>query len=189
MKLRILAISICFFSLFVANAQDKKWSGELYYPISIGDPFGSSNQGIIGANLSYRFADLSKASLGVTLDGSWFATTFIEDSDPVQESDFRDFFLQAMAFYDTPLTPNQKLRFRGALGWAYQDASRSPAFFDNNGQIVGNTSTTGPLIGAGLTYAIAPRWFVGARTDFMFLFGDSPNRSIGLLKLGIGFRF
>ena len=170
------------------SAQDKKWSAEVYYPLSIGEAFGSSNQGIIGTSLSYRFSELGKAHLGGSVDATWFGTTFIEDSDPIQESDFRDFFLQAKAFYDTPVTDDEKLRFLGGLGWAYQRA-RSPGFITDEGEVKGNEANTGPLLSAGLAYTIFRRWFLAAKTDFLFLFGDSVSRTVGILKIGIGFRF
>ena len=185
-----LFLTVCCGLLFLsAYSQDKNWSAEVYYPISVGDSFGSSNEGLIGVNLGYRFANLGKGKLGASLDAIWFSTTFTNDSDPIQELDYRDFFLQAKVFFETPLTANEKLLFRGALGWAYQDASRSRAVFNEDGTIEGLEINTGPILGAGLTYAISPRWFLAAQTDFMFMFGESPNRTIGLTKIGVGFKF
>ena len=185
-----LFLTVCLGLLFQsAYSQDNNWSGEVYYPISIGDSFGSSNEGLLGVNLGYRFTDLGKGKLGASLDALWFSTTFTNDSDPIQELDYRDFFLQVKAFYETPLNANETLLFRGVVGWAYQRASQSPAMFTEVGAIEGLEINTGPLVGAGLTLALTPRWFVAAQTDFMFMFGESPNRTIGLTKIGVGFKF
>ncbi len=190
MRKLLPGLFIVLFTL-TANAQDKDWSLGIHYPFSLGDTFPSSNQGLIGANLSYRFANMGAGEdrLGVSLDASWFRTTTIEDSDPIQETDFRDFFLQANVFYEAPLTENKKLKFIGGLGWAIQYASRDPAFFNEEGNIEGSATNTGPVISAGLSYDFARRWYISAESDFMFMFGDSPNRTLVLTKIGVGFRF
>ena len=173
----------------MARAQDRDWSLEVHYPISLGDNFSSSNEGLLGVGAQYRFAHWGKARLGVELNASWFATTFINDSDPIQEEKFRDFFLQARMFYDAPLTANEKLRFRGALGWAYQRATGPVAFFDEQGRIQGNDEYHGPVLSAGLTYDITPRWYLSGSFDMLFQFNESENRTVGLSKIGVGFRF
>ncbi len=193
---RILPIAFTVLTCFALNAQgatdsptpERDWSFGLYYPVSIGQDFGSSNQGLIGANIGYRFAEFGKIRLGVSADATWFATTFISDSDPIQEEDYRDFFLQVRLFAEAPLTNNEKLKFIGGIGWALQRAT-GPTFFDNQGEIQGEDINSGLLLSTGLIYDFAPRWYAAGQYDLMFLSGDSPNRSVGLLKLGVGYRF
>ncbi|WP_088340111.1 outer membrane protein [Robiginitalea sediminis] len=181
------------FFLFVfglmVRAQERDWSVEAYYPVSIGESFGSSNEGLLGLGVKYRFAEWGKARVGVALDGVWFATTFINDSDPIQEEKYRDFFLQPRLFAELPLTSSEKLWLTGNLGWSFNRSTRDPAFFDTNGRVQGKDLNNGPSLGLGLRYDFAPRWFLGADTQWIFLSGDSPSRTVGLGKIGVGFRF
>ena len=84
-KLSFLLIA---FYILGSQAQDRNWSAELNYPISVGESFGASNQGVIGLGLAYRFAEFDKVKLGASLDAVWFATTSTNDTDPVQELEF-----------------------------------------------------------------------------------------------------
>lgn len=168
--------------------QDHKWSVEAYYPISVGQDFGSSNQGVIGTGLTYRFRDLGKVNLGASLDATWFATTITNDSDPIQEVDYRDFFLQPRLFGEVPLTPDEKLKLRFGLGWTI-NRSVGRLFLNSDGRLEGEEWNSGPNLNTGFTYDISTRWYLQGQYDLMFISGDSPNRTIGLLKVGAGFRF
>ena len=175
---------------FLVRGQEKNWSIEINYPVSINDAFGSSNQGTIGAGLKYRFADLGKARLGVSLDGTWFSTTIINDTDPIQELDYRDFFLQPRIFAELPITANNKFRFLGGLGWTWSRSVDGFAFFDEQGEIQGGQDWYNGLnLNLGITYDVSPRVFIHTQYDLIFLSGNRSNRTIGLLKLGGGFRF
>jgi hypothetical protein len=184
----VLTLFLTAFFLIGSRAQEKKWSAELHYPISAGESFGSSNQGVIGAGLGYRFASFGKTTLGASLEATWFATTIINDSDPIQESKYRDFFLQPRLFVEHPLTPNKRLILRAGLGWTFQQA-QGPAFVDSAGQVQGENLNSGPNLNAGLLYNLTPRWYLLGQYDLFFLSGDSPSRTIGLLKFGGGVRF
>ena len=46
-----LTLLLSTFCLIGSQAQDRNWSAELNYPISIGESFGASNQGVIGVGL------------------------------------------------------------------------------------------------------------------------------------------
>jgi hypothetical protein len=187
-KRTTLAISLCFFSLTVVNAQDENWSAEVYYPISVGASFGSSNQGIVGVGLKYRFKELGEFTLGASLDATWFATTITNDTDPIQELDYRDFFLQPRLYVERPLTADNKLRALAGLGWSFS-RTLGQTFVNGEGIVEGTDFNSGPNLNLGLTYGFAARWFVHGQYDLILSFGDLPNRSIGLLKLGVGFRF
>ncbi len=188
MKKSLLLVSI-FIIPFLMNAQDKDWSIELNYPISVGDDFGASNQGIIGVGLKYRFSTLGKLNIGASLDATWFATTFTNDSDPVQELDYRDFFIQPRIFVELPLTTNNKLHLLGGLGWTWYRSVGDTAFFDDLGELQGEDWNNGFNINVGLSYDLSPRLFLQTQYDIIFSSGDSPSREVGLLKVGAGFRF
>lgn len=168
--------------------QDHNWSAEAYYPISVGQEFGASNQGVIGTGLTYRFRDFGSVKLGASLDATWFATTITNDTDPVQEIDYRDFFLQPRIFGELPLTANEKLKFRFGLGWTF-NRSVGPLSFGFDGRLEGEEWNSGPNLNFGLTYDLSDRWYLQGQYDLMFLSGESESRTIGLLKIGTGFRF
>ena len=185
-----VALTVLLLTLTVSTAfgQNEKWSVEVYYPISVGQSFGSSNQGVVGAGLKYRFAEVGKFTLGASLDAAWFATTTTNDSDPVQELDFRDFFLQPRIFAELPLTDDNKLRALAGLGWSFS-RNLSQAFLNEEGRVEGEDFNSGLNLNLGLSYDFAPRWFVHGQYDLILSSGDLPSRTIGLVKLGVGFRF
>ncbi len=187
MRTLFTLLTLLFF-LHTSRAQDRDWSVELNYPISAGASFGASNQGVLGAGLAYRFAGAGKARLGASLDATWFATTQINDSDPVQELKYRDFFLQPRLFAELPLGSSEKLKLRGGVGWTWS-RSTGEVFFNAQGLVEGIDNNSGPNLNVGLSYDLSPRWFLQGQYDLIFSSGDSPSRTIGLVKVGAGFRF
>ena len=173
---------------FTSIAQDKKWSLEVHYPVSVGDEFGASNQGLIGAGLKYRFTTIGKFNIGASLDATWFSTTTTNDSDPIQELDFRDFFIQPRIFSELPVTPNNRLNLFGGLGWTWY-RSVGETLFNDLGEIEGEDWNNGLNLNLGFSYNLSSSWFVQAQYDLIFSSGDSPSKTIGLIKIGGGFRF
>jgi hypothetical protein len=171
-----------------ATAQERDWSFELGYPISVGASFGSSNEGVVAVRMGYRFAALGKVRLGGSLGAAWFATTFINDSDPVQELEYRDFFLQPRIFGEMPISQNGDLRLRGGLGWTWQ-RSKGERFVFGEGEVAEAANYSGPDISLGLTYDLAPRWYLQAQYELLWLSRDAPTPTIALLVVGAGFRF
>ena len=174
--------------LFI-QAQQKNWSLELSYPISVGEDFGSSNEGRVAAGLKYRFAQIGKFRVGASLDASWFSTKLIEDSNPVQEQTFRDFFLQPRFFAELPIAANNKLKLYGALGWTFSRTLSGVVFFNEEGQAEGIDWRNGPNLNLGVSYDLSSHFFLHGQYDLIFLNGEGLNSSAGLLKLGAGFRF
>ncbi len=178
-------------AVLLIQAQDNKnWSLEVSYPFSVGDSFGSSNQGTIAAGIKYRFADLGKVRLGASLDVSWFATTFVNDTDPIQELKFTDAFWQPRIFAELPISQNNKLRLSGGIGWTIAYSKEGIGFFDEQGRARGNETNFGPNLNVGLTYDVSSRFFIHTQYDFIHLSRtNSLKRNIGLIKLGAGLRF
>ncbi|NNJ87909.1 MAG: outer membrane beta-barrel protein [Eudoraea sp.] len=178
------------FGTLLTHAQDRNWSVDISYPFSVQDKFGSSNQGIVGAGLKYRFKSVGKLRLGASLDATWFSTTIINDSDPIQEFPYRDFFFQPRLFAELPLTRNNRLRFSGGIGWTWSRSINGPAFFDEFGQVQnGGQWYNGFNLNLGMSYDISSRVFFKTQYDQIFLSVDTINRNVGLIKLGAGFRF
>lgn len=188
MKKTLLSAILCI-GFTVVNAQDKDWSIEIGYPISVGDEFGASNQGVISAGLKYRFATAGKLRIGASLDATWFSTTSTNDSDPIQEFKMKNFFIQPRIFGELPITKNDKLNLLGGLGWTWNRSVERLAFFDDQGEVQGDDWNNGFNLNLGLSYNLSTRWFVQAQYDLIFLSGDSPSRNVGLIKVGAGFRF
>lgn len=59
---------LCFNLLYLVSittlAQDKKWSVEANYPISIAGDLGNDNPGVIDIGIKYRFLDLKAGKIG-----------------------------------------------------------------------------------------------------------------------------
>jgi opacity protein-like surface antigen len=188
--IRSFSCTFILLSTIITTAQDNNWSIEVSYPISINDAFTSSNQGTIGAGMKYRFADLGKLRLGVSADVTWFTTTIVNDSDPVQEFKYRDVFFQPRLFVEGPLSRNGRLRFSGGIGWTWLNSRGGSAFFDEFGRIQGGEDwALGLNLNIGLIYDITPSIYVQTQYDQIFLSGDASDGNIGLIKLGGGFRF
>ncbi|QBA65466.1 outer membrane beta-barrel protein [Muriicola soli] len=187
--IRSLFCAFLLLCTFVTTAQDKNWSIEVSYPISTNDAFASSNQGTLGAGIKYRFVDLRKFRLGVSADITWFATTIVNDSDPVQEFNYRDVFIQPGFFVEGPLSANGKLRFSAGVGWTWLYSRGGRAFFDEFGRVQGVDWANGLNLNIGLIYDITPSIFVQTQYDHLFISGDVTDGNIGLIKLGGGFRF
>jgi len=161
---------------------------ELNYPVSIGENFGASNQGLFGLGLKYRFGTYGNWRLGASLDASWFSTEFVRDSDPLQTDKVRDFFMQPRFFAALPVTQNGKLQFLVGLGWALYRVSEE--------NFIGEQSTaktvnwnSGLNANTGLTIDISNSWFLATQFDLILSSGETANRTIGLMKIGAGYRF
>ncbi|MDG1571363.1 hypothetical protein OZ410_03490 [Robiginitalea sp. M366] len=187
--IRLLLLLVLWLLGHAVQAQTQPWNASVHYPISIGDSFRSSNQGIIGLEIGRTFAQWGKARIGASLAGSWFATTIINDSDPVQENKYRDAFFSGKFFAEWDLDQAKRLHLQTGLGWGYQTSRFSPAFFDANGRLQGEETSHGPVISLGLGYDLTPNWYVQTQVEGMGLFGKSPTSYVGLLRIGTGFRF
>ena len=188
--IRSFLCGLLILSSFYASAQDKKWSLEVSYPISVNDAFASSNEGTVGVGVKYRFVQSGKFTFGLSVDGTRFATTLVNDSDPVQEFQYRDFFFQPRFFAELPLSENGKLRLMGGVGWTWLYSKGGEAFFDENGRLQGGEEWADGLnLNLGLTYDISPSIFVQTQYDHLFFSGNTSDSNIGLFKLGGGFRF
>lgn len=183
-----LALICAIVGLSSMQAQDKDWSVELNYPVSIGENFGASNQGLLGLGLKYRFATSGKWRFGSSLDGIWFSTEFVNDSDPPQIAKVRDLFIQPRFFAALPVTQNRKLQFLVGLGWAIYRISEE--------NFIGERSTgktvnwnSGLNANTGLTFDISNSWFLATQFDLILSSGETADRTIGLMKIGAGYRF
>lgn len=183
-----LFLVLLFVGFTFIRAQDKQWSVELNYPFSIGETFGASNQGLVGLGLKYRFTTYEKWQLGASLDGTWFSTEFVADSDPPQITDVRDLILQPRFFGDLRLSENSEFHFVGGVGWTFYRVATD--FFIGNEKLSEEEDwRSGLNVNLGLTYDLSTRWFMGTQFDLILLTGDRPDSVLGLVKIGGGFRF
>lgn len=185
---KTLSIALLFMGMILVHAQEKDWSIEVNYPVSIGEDFGASNQGLFGIGTKYRFAQVGNWQLGASLDGSWFSTKFVRDSDPPQTDKVRDLFVQPRFFAALPATQNGKLQLLAGLGWtAYRISVENLVGEQSTGKTVNWNS--GLNANAGLTLDISNSWFLATQFDLILSSGESDDRTIGLMKVGAGIRF
>ncbi len=183
-----LLLPLLFLALSFTRAQDRLWSVEGYYPVSIGETFGASNQGLYGLGFKYKLGALGKWKLGASLDGSWFSTEFVGDSDPPIIDKVRDLFIQPRFYTALPLTKKGKLQLLAGLGWTIYRVSEEN-FIGTQSMMKEINWNSGLNANAGLSLDVSSRWFVATQFDQILSSGDSPDRTIGLMKLGAGFRF
>lgn len=177
-----------FLGILILRAQDKDWSIELSYPISVGDEFGSYNQGIVGLGVKYRVVTAGKLQFGPSINATWFATTTTNDSDPIQQLEFRDFFFQPRFFAELPISPNKRLYLRGGLGWTWF-RSAGESFIDQVGEVQGVEWNNGLNLNLGMSYNLSVSWYAHVQYNLIFSSENSPNSRIGLIQVGGGFRF
>lgn len=186
---KLLPLLSLFIALCSIQAQDRNWSAEVNYPVSIGDDFGASNQGLIGFGLKYKFASSGNWTFGASLDGAWFSTEFGSDSDPPQIAKVRDLLIQPRFFAALPLSKNRRFHFLSGLGWTVYRNKTENLVGDQSisNEENWNSGFNGNL---GLTYAVSSRWFVQLQYDYIYFARvNRLYRLIGLVKLGVGFRF
>ena len=190
MKKQHLISFLLLLFVYTANAQHKKWSVEVNYPLSINDDLGSSNQGTIGAGIKYRITTLGKFRLGASMDITWFTTTNTNDPEPTLAFDYNDAFLQPRIFTEFPVSTNNKLRVMGGLGWTWSRTAVGPATFDDMGFVDLDLEWfSGLNLNLGMSYDLTSRFFVITQYDLNLLSGNSTDRTTGFIKLGGGFRF
>jgi opacity protein-like surface antigen len=192
MKQTLLLVLLFLLSLQV-SAQDKKWSLEANYPISIGNQIGNDNNAIIDLGLKYRFADFNIVRLGAGLN----ASVFHKNNPNLEGSNtgFKEtnYFIQPKLFAEFSIPKIKKLKPSIGLGYTIITSSLDGTFLGED--ITGNSSDGGFNLNLGLSYDVSKNLFIQVQYDYINqkienrALGLEGNRSIELLKIGLGFRF
>ena len=167
------------------SAQDKKWSVEASYPISVGDEFGLDGRGILDLGARYRFLELGTFGLGASLNTSLFFDNSIGVGD--EDIDFRQIFLQPRVFMEAKIPGLERLRLSFGVGYAWD-------FYSSSGierLLPGDFSRTegGLNVNSGVAFDVYRNWFLQVQYDYIREDLGFTVDEIGLLKVGLGLRF
>lgn len=200
MTKKLLLALLLFTSIYTFAQQDKKWSVEANYPISIGEDLGNDAAGILDLGIKYRFLDLEVMQLGFGLNAGVFSEN-IRSNDgfggapDLLDIDESNWLVQPKVFAEFQIPGLQKLRPSIGLGYAFITSN-----FDGfvQGAMVSETESEGGLnLNLGLSYDLTKRIFIQAQYDYIRNTFEVPafpgtteiKQNLGFLKLGIGFRF
>ncbi|MEO1010341.1 MAG: outer membrane beta-barrel protein [Bacteroidota bacterium] len=174
-------------------SQDKKWSIEANYPISVGDDLGNDNPGILDIGLKYRFLDFNIVQLGAGINTGVFRDN-IESFTIPSDFDFTEtnWVIQPKVFAEFRIPALKRLRPSIGLGYTIIRSRFKGDIFGRNED---TTNTDGGLnLNLGVSYDIAKWLFIQAQYDYVRFnireegFPDI-NDDLGFLKAGVGFRF
>ena len=189
MTKRLLLGTLLLLSIQVFS-QDKKWSVEANYPISIGDKLGNDNPGIIDLGLKYRFADFEFVKLGAGINAGIFYDNIRSFTAP-EIFDFSEtnLIIQPKVFGEFTIPSLE--RFHPSVGLGYSIVRSS---FDgtSNGNDISNSNSDGGFnLNLGIMYDINDKLFIQAQYDYINNKNTQfdSNQSLGILKFGVGFRF
>lgn len=185
-----LLFGLLFLVSLTTVAQDKKWSVEANYLISIGGDLGNDTPGIIDLGVKYRFLDVGVAKIGVGFNAGLLRERIQSGSlDPATATDFTEtnWLFQPKLFSEFQIPGISKLRPSIGLGYTFIRSS----FVGRGGGITFDNSGTegGFNFNAGLSYDITDKIFVQGQYDFITTDISEDDGSLGFLKFGLGFRF
>lgn len=181
----ILLILLSFYGM----AQKNKFSATLSYPLTTGDNFVNENyQGTIAIGAQYRFYNVEFFNLGASIDATFLE--FDNENFTVQP-DINARFIQPRLFGEVHLG-----RFRGVLGagWAFTSFRTENALEPGQTETVTDNSN-GFNLNVSASVDIVMGLFAIAQYDYIKIsaFGSLAdndfNTNIGLIKLGLGYRF
>ncbi|CAN0589482.1 unnamed protein product [Ectocarpus sp. 12 AP-2014] len=186
-----LLLGLLFLVSVTAFAQDKKWSVEANYPISIAGDLGNDNPGVIDLGIKYRFLDLKVAKIGAGFNAGVFYDKLQSGLlDPATARDFTEtnWLFQPKLFSEFQIPTIPKLKPSIGLGYTF---IRSSFEGRAGGLTFDNSDTEGGFnFNAGLSYDITDKLFVQGQYDFIGISADfEEDRYLGFLKFGLGFRF
>jgi hypothetical protein len=172
-------------------AQDKKWTMEANYPISIAGNLGNDNPGVIDLGIEYRFLDLKVAKIGAGFNAGVFYDKLQSGLlDPATSRDFTEtnWLFQPKLFSEFQIAGIPKLRPSIGLGYTFIRSNFK-------GQFMGETldagnSESGFNFNVGLSYDLSDKFFIQGQYDYIrYSQAPRPDVDLGFLKFGLGFRF
>nr|WP_299167145.1 outer membrane beta-barrel protein [uncultured Allomuricauda sp.] len=177
---------------YAVTAQDNKFSITLAYPLPISDSEFSEYTGIADLGLQYGFYESGPWQLGAALHGAYFvqSSNFV---NPTFTLDENVLLFQPKLFATLKIGQGEEFRPFFAVG--YTLAIYSVDFNVQNGPPDENEAKGGLNLSAGATVEISNRLFAIAQYDYIN-FSDTNgginidfSKSLGIAKLGLGYRF
>jgi hypothetical protein len=172
-------------------AQDKKWTMEANYPISIAGNLGNDNPGVIDLGIEYRFLDLKVAKIGAGFNAGVFYDKLQSGLfDPATSRDFTEtnWLFQPKLFSEFQIAGIPKLRPSIGLGYTiinshFEGRAGGETFDDTN-------TDSGFNFNVGLSYDLSDKFFIQGQYDYKrYSQAPRPDVDLGFLKFGLGFRF
>ncbi|MBS9461158.1 porin family protein [Flagellimonas sp. 389] len=194
---RKILFSVVLLATISLTAQEKKWSVEANYPISISDnEVRTDLPGIVDLGIKYRFLEIGFARLGAGIS----AGVFHEDLDlnelPGAFTTKRtNWLIQPRVFMEFKIPALEKFRPAIGLGYTVVRSKFDNEHFPIEIRPESRTDTDGGInINVGISYDITKRIFIQAQYDYVrnnITRSDLPdiNEDSMFLKFGAGFRF
>ena len=194
-KLSFLAILMFLCSVSLV-AQDKKWSVEANFPISVGDELGNDAPGIVDVGLKYRFLDFNIVKIGAGLNVGVFKDNIKSYTDfELYDFDKTNWVIQPKVFAEFSIPGIKKLHPSIGLGYSVISSKTEGLYFGQNQKSTG--SEDGVNLNLGLSYDISKRFFLQVQYDYVRTKDDYNylgntiviKQNLEYLKAGVGFRF
>lgn len=183
--------NICFYLLLLISAysfSQSKFSIEANFPIPIGNNFLNQNfDGVVDLGLKYRFINAKIINIGTSFNGGILQ----DDSNQSLGTNALAFTLQPKIFAELNLFLT-KFRPFIELGYSFLIFNVDVATGLNN--FTSNNTEGGFNVNFGLAFNIIKKLFLQVQYDFIRLDADNNfantafNRSLGIIKLGLGLR-
>ncbi|MEM6895488.1 MAG: outer membrane beta-barrel protein [Bacteroidota bacterium] len=184
-----LLISIC------ATAQDKKWSVEANYPISVGDELGNDNPAIIDLGIKYRFTKLGIIDIGAGLNAGVFRdeiqVALLEESFDFNETNW---LIQPKVFAEIQIPALSKLRPFVSVGYTVITSKFDGDFPGLNAGVSDSSTDGGFNFGVGVSFDVTKNFFILVQYDYVrnsIGIDGLPDikQDLGYFKIGVGYRF
>jgi hypothetical protein len=189
MKVKLL-FGLLFLASLTTFAQDKRWSVEANYPISIAGDLGNDVPGIIDLGVKFRFLDFKVAQIGAGFNAGVLTDNINSFDGFPSPIEFREtnWLFQPKLFSEFQIRGISKLRPSIGLGYTF---IRSSFEGRGGGLTFDNADTEGGFnFNVGLSYDITNKIFIQGQYDFIGISADfEEDRYLGFLKFGLGFRF
>lgn len=171
-----------------AVSQVSKFSIEANFPIPVGNNFLNENfDGVVDLGLKYRFINAKIINIGTSINGGLLQN----DTNQNQGINSTAFIIQPKVFAELNLFLT-KFRPFIELGYSFLIFNVDVATGLNN--FTDSNTEGGFNANFGLAFDIFKKFFLQIQYDFIRLNADnnfantSFNRSLGIIKLGLGFR-
>ncbi|MUH35043.1 hypothetical protein D9O36_04255 [Zobellia amurskyensis] len=171
-KIYFLTVSIFFLSASLF-AQDKKWSVEANYPISVGDDLGADAPAILDLGLKYRFFDFNIVKIGASISAGYFRQNH-NYSINEELFDFTEthWLFQPKLFAEFTIPSIKKLHPSIGLGYTFTESKNKGIAFNEPAEL--KRSPGGVSLNLGLSYDVTKRFFLQVQCDY--------TRSTGTVK-------
>lgn len=185
----VLLVNICSIS------QNKKFSLEINYPLTLRDGEGDKTQGVLGGSLKYRFKTTTQFNLGVD-----YTFDFLNGTDRFGGTDLKNnsYFHHLNFFGELNSEPFHKIHPTFGLGFTIFSHNNEYIYSDPDTSLIldSKRNNLGINFKIGINYEITKNFFAQTYFHYIRTFEEgigSENKTFGFnhnqLKLGLGYKF